>query len=256
MIFATKYAAARSLFTRLAVICALLLATLWLAKPIRADVTVLLEEPYSYDGALAGTGHTAVYLSQVCAASPTQLRRCEPGEPGVVLSRYHDVGGSDWIAIHLISYLYAVDRPEDIPLLVDAKIVARLRNQYRLNHLQEIAPSDPAREIPRGNWTQLVGSAYDRTLYAFQIETTPEKDDEFIATYNERGNIPAYKLVNRNCADFVREAVNFYYPKSAKRGVIADLKAGDAVFVNAVADGSKTTAALIIVGSNGVAPPL
>ncbi len=41
-----------------------------------------------------------------------------------------------------------------------------------------------------------------------------------------------------------------------ERGVIADLKAGDAVFVNAVADGSKTTAALIIVGSNGVAPPL
>ncbi len=41
-----------------------------------------------------------------------------------------------------------------------------------------------------------------------------------------------------------------------KPSVIADLKAGDAVFVNAAAEGSKTTGALIIVGSNGVAPPL
>ena len=41
-----------------------------------------------------------------------------------------------------------------------------------------------------------------------------------------------------------------------KPGTIADLKAGDAVFVNAVADGSKTTAALIIVGSDGIAPPI
>jgi hypothetical protein len=47
-----------------------------------ASVTVLLEEPYSYDGAFAGTGHTAVYLTNVCAASPTLLRRCKPGEAG------------------------------------------------------------------------------------------------------------------------------------------------------------------------------
>ena len=208
---------------RLALVSGLVAITLWLVKPVRADVTVFLEEPYSYDGALAGTGHTAVYLSRVCAASPTELRRCLPGENGVVLSRYHDVGGRDWIALPLIPYLYAVDRPEDIPLLVDAKIVARLRNQYRLNHLLDVAPSDPSREIPGGNWTQLVGSAYDRTLYAFEIETTEQKDDEFIAAYNERENLPAYKLVNRNCADFVREAVNFYYPKAAKRGVVADL---------------------------------
>jgi hypothetical protein len=41
-----------------------------------------------------------------------------------------------------------------------------------------------------------------------------------------------------------------------KPGTIADLKAGDAVFVNAVADGSKTTAALIIAGRNGDVPPI
>src|SRR5271155_3042052 len=81
-----------------------------------AGATLLLEEPYSYDGAFAGTGHVAVYLSNVCSESPVILRRCDAGESGVVLSRYDGVAGYDWIAIPLISYLYAVDRPEAVPL--------------------------------------------------------------------------------------------------------------------------------------------
>ena len=36
----------------------------------------------------AATGHAAVYLSGVCAETPLVLRRCGPGETGVVLSRY------------------------------------------------------------------------------------------------------------------------------------------------------------------------
>jgi hypothetical protein len=49
------------------------------------------------------------------------------------------------------------------------------------------------------------------------------QDDRFIAQYNARPNHESYKLVTRNCADFVREAINFYYPKAVKRGLIADL---------------------------------
>ena len=45
----------------------------------QANVAILLEESYSYDGALEGTGHTAVYLTRVCAATPVSLRRCNPG---------------------------------------------------------------------------------------------------------------------------------------------------------------------------------
>ena len=48
-----------------------------------AGATLLLEEPYSVDGAFAGTGHTAVYLDRVCADTPLLLRRCTPGEMGV-----------------------------------------------------------------------------------------------------------------------------------------------------------------------------
>src|SRR5277367_6208601 len=115
---------------KLALKTALLLALLGLAVPhARADVTVLLEEPYSYDGAFAGTGHSAVYLTRVCAASPTQLRGCQPGESGVVLSRYHRIAGYDWIAVPLYPYLYAVEKPGQIPLFADSKLEAALRDR-------------------------------------------------------------------------------------------------------------------------------
>ena len=47
-----------------------------------------------------------------------------PGESGIVLSRYDGVGGYDWLAIPLVPYLYAVERPEDVPLFVDGRMVA------------------------------------------------------------------------------------------------------------------------------------
>src|SRR5256885_11263842 len=95
-----------------------------------ASATLLLEEPYGKLGFFTATGHSAMYLSGVCAESPVILRRCVPGEMGVVLSRYDGVGGYDWIAIPLIPYLYAVKQPEDLPLFADAKMVAFLRDRY------------------------------------------------------------------------------------------------------------------------------
>jgi hypothetical protein len=188
-----------------------------------ANVTVLLEEPYSYDGALAGTGHTAVYLTRVCAASPVTLRRCNPGEHGVVISRYTRVAGYDWIAIPLVPYLYAVENPEDVPLYAAPKLVAYLRDQYRRAHLEDIAPDVRGGEMPRGDWYELIGSSYDRTNFGFEIETTPEQDDGLIAWLNSRPNRAIYKFVSRNCADFVRDILNFYYPKSVSRDTVADL---------------------------------
>src|SRR6266481_5538365 len=110
--------------------CGLALLLLWAAPRAHADVAVLLEEPYSYDGAFGGTGHTAVYLSRVCADSPTALRRCQPGEPGVVLSRYHGIAARDWIAVPVVPYLYAVTNPKSVPLVADEKLVKFLRNDY------------------------------------------------------------------------------------------------------------------------------
>lgn len=207
-------------FSRLAALLFLLAGITPLAH---ANVTVLLEEPYSYDGALAGTGHTAIYLNRVCAATPVTVRRCEPGERGVVISRYTRIAGYDWIAIPLVPYLYAVENPDDVPLYADTKLVAFLRDQYRREHLEDLAPDAPGGETPKGDWYELVGSSYDRTNYGFEIETTPEQDDAFIAYLNARPNRADYQFIRRNCADFVREVLNFYYPHSESRANIADL---------------------------------
>ena len=39
--------------------------------------------------------------------------------------------------------------------------------------LEDIAPdAERTAKPPGGNWYQLVGSSYDRTIYGFEIETT------------------------------------------------------------------------------------
>src|SRR5271170_1063741 len=144
--------------------------TLFVLMPISASLasasaTLLLEEPYGKLGFFTATGHAAIYLSGVCADSPVVLRVCLPGETGVVISRYAGVGGYDWVAIPLIPYLYAVDRPEDVPLFADAKMVAFLRDRYRRKHLESIVPDNADGTTPGGNWYELVGSSYDRTIY-------------------------------------------------------------------------------------------
>jgi len=192
------------------------------AASAHASAAFLLEEPYGHFGAMNPTGHAAVYLSGVCADSPTHLRRCHVGETGVVLSRYHRIAGLDWVAIPLVPYLYAVEREAQIPSSVDAERVAQLRDAYRRRHLRELAPDNPDGSTPDGDWYQLVGSAYDRTLWGFQIETTPQQDDRLIAWFNGEDNRAQYHPLTNNCADMARQIMNFYAPHSVRRNLLAD----------------------------------
>ncbi|MFZ0417664.1 MAG: hypothetical protein WAM04_06145 [Candidatus Sulfotelmatobacter sp.] len=202
------------------------LSVLMAALPVclaHASATLLLEEPYGKLGFFTATGHAAVYLSGVCAETPLVLRSCAPGETGAVISRYDGVGGYDWIAIPLIPYLYAVEKTEDIPLFVNPKMVTFLRDQYRRKHLEVVAPDLNDGETPGGNWYELVGSAYDRAAYAFEIETSAEQDEAFISAYNASRNRSHFHLTYRNCADFAKDVINFYYPKALHRSVVADV---------------------------------
>jgi len=187
------------------------------------SATLLLEEPYGTLGFFTATGHAAVYLSGVCAETPLVLRPCSHGETGVVISRYAGVGKHDWAAIPLIPYLYAVERAEDIPLFADAKMTAFLRDHYRRENLEAIAPDVRSGETPGGNWYELVGSSYDRTIYGFEIETTPEQDLALIEKLNSSQNVSHFHTVSRNCADFAKDIINFYYPKALHRSVFADV---------------------------------
>ncbi|MDR3764680.1 MAG: hypothetical protein P4M01_11335 [Acidobacteriota bacterium] len=189
----------------------------------RADAAYLLEEPYGRFGSMNPTGHAAVYLSNVCADTPTHLRLCHPGETGVVISRYHRIEGLDWLAIPLVPYLYAVDEMADIPSAADAETVAALRDAYRRTHLQDYAPNGEDGSMPAGDWTQLVGSAYDRKLYGFEIETTPEQDARLVEWLNRSNNRTQYSLFLRNCADFAAAVMNFYEPHMVRRNYLLDL---------------------------------
>ena len=194
----------------------------WSAGYATADAGLFLEEPFGLFGETNPTGHAAVYLSRVCAASPLQLRRCEAGEPGVVISRYHHISGYDWIAIPVIPYLFAVERAGQVPLYVSARTVADLRDDYRRSRLLAIVPNGENGKTPEGEWIQLIGAAYDRKIYSFEIETTEEQDQLFIEKFNSSRNKSRFNLFFHNCADFSRTVINFYYPHAVHRSLFVD----------------------------------
>ncbi|HEY4379227.1 MAG TPA: hypothetical protein VGN01_02710 [Acidobacteriaceae bacterium] len=206
-------------------LASLALLVFFLAIPLAAHASVafLMEEPYGDFGAFNPTGHSAVYLSHICAAAPTELRMCRPGEFGVVISRYHKIHGYDWIAVPLIPYLYAVDTTAEIPTSVDKAQVASLRDAYRREHMLALAPDDKHGRAPGGEWTQLVGSSYDRKIHGFQVESTTEQDERFIAIFNDKHNVGHFNLFFHNCADFSHSVLDLYLPNAIHRNFIADI---------------------------------
>jgi hypothetical protein len=189
----------------------------------RASVALFMEEPYGEFGAFNPTGHAAVYFNHICADSYTMLRPCRAGEYGVVISRYHKIDHYDWIAIPLIDYLYAVKSLDEIPASVDKDQVAHIRDAYRRKFLLTLAPDDKHGNAPRGEWTQLIGSSYDRTIHGFQVDSTPDQDERFMAIFNDKRNVGHFNLFFRNCADFSRTVLDIYLPHSVHRNFIADL---------------------------------
>ncbi len=193
------------------------------ARRASASIALLLEQPYGKLGIVDPSGHSAVYLDHVCADGPLKLRRCAPGELGVVLSRYDGIGGYDWLAMPLIPYLYGVETAAEIPQTMDRPGEIALRDRYRRAHLELVAPDTPEGKAPDGNWYELVGSAYDRTIYGFNVKTTSEQDDHLIALFNDSRNKQRYNGMWVNCADFVRVTINRFYPHAIHRNFIADL---------------------------------
>jgi hypothetical protein len=201
-----------------AAVCGLLLA----CASAHASVAVLLEQPYGKLGIFDTAGHSAIYLDHVCAESPTVLRPCREGELGVVVSRYDGIGHFDWLAMPLMSYLYAVGMADEIPATMDRATEVAMRDRYRRAHLEAVAPDTADGNAPDGNWYELVGAAYDRTIYGFSVKTTAEQDAKLIALFNDRKNVERYNGFFANCADFSRTTINHFYPHAVRRNFIAD----------------------------------
>ncbi len=121
----------------------------------------------------------------------------------------------------LAPHLFATDDPLEAES--PAALPVLLRERHRQTHLREIAPDTVDGQPPKGDWAQLVGAAFDRTIYAFLVETTPEDDDRLIERLNSGENRRRFSLLFRNCANFAAEVINFYYPGAIRRSFIADL---------------------------------
>jgi hypothetical protein len=187
----------------------------------RAQGALLLEDANGIAEVMGPTGHDALYFARICAAGPTKLRRCEPGEPGVVIARYHGIAGYDWLAMPLIPYLYSVEDASQVPSHVNREIVQSLRLQYHDAHLQILGDAPEGSETRRG-WNQLLGAAYERRIWAFRFDTTEAQDDAFIAKMNADSNQSHFNILFRNCANFSSTVLNLYFPHSFMRHVAPD----------------------------------
>jgi hypothetical protein len=187
-----------------------------------AQAALLMEEPYGFFGTVNPTGHTAIYFERICAETPVKLRHCQPGEMGAVVSRYEGLDDYDWVAIPLIPYLYSVENPAAVPAHVDRETVNRLRDHYHEQHLLSLGDDLPAGNVLHGGWTELVGVAYERRIYAFRFDTTEKQDDAFIAKMNDKANRSHFELLFNNCSDFARVVLNEYFPGTFKRSIFPD----------------------------------
>ncbi len=194
-----------------------------------ARIGLVVQQPFGSFGAMMPQGHASIYLDNLCPASPTQLRMCQPGEAGVVLSRYHDLKSEkiDWLAFPAFSFFYGVSSPDKVPTYVTPQLEAELRESYREAYLLDILPDrfdkhGNPRPSPHGDWEEGIGATFDRSIFLYTIRTTPEQDAEILATINADPNRRRYTLGRANCADFAAALLNIVVPGLSQRNVLAD----------------------------------
>lgn len=194
-----------------------------LAMRAQASLTVLVGEPFGSFGTMMPTGHVSLYLDRVCADGPVKLRMCGAGEPqGVVVARLDAIRPLDWIASPVMSFLYGVDSSDEALSFATEADVEALQQDYRRRNLISLFPDGVEKAKASDEWWETVGVAYVRRLWGYEISTSREQDERFVARMNDAANGHIYRLHRTNCADFVADAVNFYYPGTVRENTVPD----------------------------------
>ena len=60
-------------------------------------------------------------------------------------------------------------------------------------------------------------------IHGFQVESTREQDERFVALVNDRRNVGHFNLLFHNCADFSRVVLDTYFPHAIHRSFVADV---------------------------------
>jgi hypothetical protein len=203
-----------------------LLVTLVASARARADVGVILNDSLDTSVArITGSGHSAVYLSRICPASPVKLRLCKPGEQGSVISNYMTLGEDEpfeWNIVPLNVYVYGVANPADRPLFVSPKIKGVLEEAYREKVLADYCAGQACQTSGKAEWREMVGAESERTFYILIASTTVEQDQKLIDEFNSLPNVNHFNGVANNCADFTKRIIDTYFPHAAHRDPIND----------------------------------
>jgi hypothetical protein len=201
----------------------LILALLLASARAHASIGLVIGEPFGGFGTMLPVGHASIYLDHICPETPTHLRLCRPGESGVVISRYHDLtaSGLDFLATPAFSFFYGVDTPEQVPIFITPALRDSIRMAYRNAHYRDVVPdplptrieNDSALHFKDGeDWQESIGSAFDRRLFIYQLDTTPEQDQAILDYVNSLPNKRRYTLARHNCADFAANIMRIVLP--------------------------------------------
>ncbi|HET7871306.1 MAG TPA: hypothetical protein VFL42_02270 [Terriglobales bacterium] len=188
--------------------------------PLRADVGLILSE--SIGGGIngwTGSGHAAIYFSNLCPDTPLKLRACGPGESGSVVSNYVSLGedvGYEWNAVSPEIALYGVENLAQQPLLAWPALRQALQERYRQQYLPEICTGARCTSNPEAEWRDLVATTFVRDSYVFLAKTMMDQDLKVMQWLNSSPNINHYNGFTNNCADFAARVLNAYFPGSAR----------------------------------------
>ena len=198
---------------------------LLLCSTLHADVGLMLNEALRVGASKwTGAGHSAVYLSGVCMSTPVELRLCQKGENGVVLTNYRTFSEDrpyEWNAVPLNVYLYGVEDESARPLYANPTVRWMMQERYREKYLKNLCTGACATN-PNALWRETVAATFLRDIYMFKVKTTTEQDRVLIGKFNAAGNVGRYNGFTYNCADFARDVVNLYFPGAAKADRIND----------------------------------
>jgi hypothetical protein len=190
------------------------------------DVGVVLNESLDISVEwVTGSGHTSVYFSHICPASPVKLRLCRSDEEGSVMSNYINLGEDqryEWNIVPLNVYVYGVLDPRHRPVFGSPKIKKMLEDRYRDQALSAFCAHPSCRTSDKAEWREMVGAGMSRSMYIFVVETTVEQDLDLIARFNALPNENHFNGVTRNCADFTKNVIDTYFPHSAHRDFLND----------------------------------
>ena len=192
----------------------------------RGDVGIVLNESLDTSVArITGSGHSAVYLSRICPASPVKLRLCGPHEQGSVMSNYTTLGEDkpfEWNIVPLSVFVYGVPDPQSRPLFTSWKIKNALEENYREKVLSDYCTGHSCQTSGKAEWREMVSASSERTLYILIVSTTIEQDRALIEKFNDAPNVNHFNGATRNCADFTRNLIDTYFPHAAHRDVMND----------------------------------